>query len=258
MADVTGPIVRNATGPIVRTLVLSGGSSPPTSTLLDGLVSWWSMEEIAKTTPREDSHGTNTLSTITGTSNPLGVAGLVNNACQFVGAEANRLYCASSGVVTGANDYTYAMWINNDQYGAWEGLLQINTGNSVLVGGTDFFTAINGTKLVWYLNNSGVWKVQTSTATVNTTGAWFLIVISHKVSTKTMTMSVNDDSNGDSTTYAGTHGTPGDNFQIGNYGHLATYAFDGKIDEVAHWNRVLTAAEITELYNSGAGIGYPG
>jgi len=33
--------------------------------------------------------------------------------------------------------------------------------------------------------------------------------------------------------------------------------FDGKIDEIGLWERVLTGTEITELYNAGAGLQYP-
>ena len=35
------------------------------------------------------------------------------------------------------------------------------------------------------------------------------------------------------------------------------YYFNGIIDEVGIWNRVLTSSEVTELYNSGAGKQYP-
>lgn len=35
------------------------------------------------------------------------------------------------------------------------------------------------------------------------------------------------------------------------------YQFNGDIDEVGYWNRVLTPTELTELYNSGNGITYP-
>jgi len=34
-------------------------------------------------------------------------------------------------------------------------------------------------------------------------------------------------------------------------------SFDGRIDEWGIWNRSLTASEISELYNSGAGLSYP-
>jgi hypothetical protein len=52
--------------------------------------------------------------------------------------------------------------------------------------------------------------------------------------------------------------------EFGAYGYTSIGAFtnsslffNGTIDEVAIWNRVLTSTEITELYNSGSGKQYP-
>src|SRR5262249_31508245 len=36
-----------------------------------------------------------------------------------------------------------------------------------------------------------------------------------------------------------------------------THYFNGAIDEIGVWNRALTSTEITNLYNSGAGLAYP-
>jgi len=33
--------------------------------------------------------------------------------------------------------------------------------------------------------------------------------------------------------------------------------FDGMIDEVGVWSRLLTSDEVTTLYNAGAGLSYP-
>ncbi len=42
--------------------------------------------------------------------------------------------------------------------------------------------------------------------------------------------------------------------QIGSYNNSAGYAFDGKIDSVGFWKRLLTIAEVNALYNGGKGI----
>lgn len=46
-------------------------------------------------------------------------------------------------------------------------------------------------------------------------------------------------------------------FTIGCNGLLNAGFYKGIIDEPAVWNRVLTASEVTELYNSGSGKQYP-
>lgn len=38
---------------------------------------------------------------------------------------------------------------------------------------------------------------------------------------------------------------------------LFAYYFTGRIDELGYWSRALTAAEVLQLYNGGAGITYP-
>lgn len=51
--------------------------------------------------------------------------------------------------------------------------------------------------------------------------------------------------------------TPTYNFtQIGRY-NIGAHFFNGIIDEVGIWNRELSASEVTELYNAGAGKQYP-
>jgi hypothetical protein len=52
-------------------------------------------------------------------------------------------------------------------------------------------------------------------------------------------------------------------FQIGRRADASTYGgrpnkpFNGVIDEVVLWNRVLTDTERVALYNKGTGCGYP-
>jgi hypothetical protein len=52
-----------------------------------------------------------------------------------------------------------------------------------------------------------------------------------------------------------TESVAGSNTYIGAYVGGAHF-FDGKIDEVGAWSRALTSAEVTELYNGGAGKQY--
>ena len=45
--------------------------------------------------------------------------------------------------------------------------------------------------------------------------------------------------------------------QIRQIGRSASNGFTGEIDEVGFWSRALSASEVTELYNAGAGLTYP-
>ena len=46
-------------------------------------------------------------------------------------------------------------------------------------------------------------------------------------------------------------------FVIGADGNTTARYYKGLIDEVAIWNRIITATEVTQLYNSGEGKQYP-
>jgi hypothetical protein len=45
--------------------------------------------------------------------------------------------------------------------------------------------------------------------------------------------------------------------QLGAYFARSLFTFNGQLDEVGVWNRALTGAEVTELYNGGLGLSYP-
>ena len=49
-------------------------------------------------------------------------------------------------------------------------------------------------------------------------------------------------------------------FQLGNYEAVGNTAqgFDGRMDSAFVFDRVLSASEITTLYNSGTGLSYSG
>lgn len=51
--------------------------------------------------------------------------------------------------------------------------------------------------------------------------------------------------------------TAGSQVVMLNSATAAPIPLDGKLDEVGIWNRELTGAEVTQLYNGGAGLTYP-
>lgn len=86
------------------------------------------------------------------------------------------------------------------------------------------------------------------------TGTWYFVVAWHDASANTINIQVNDgsvDSTGHSTgVFNGTS-----DFQIGA-GNSGAESWDGLIDEVGFWKRVLTSQERTDLYNGGSGLAY--
>jgi hypothetical protein len=85
---------------------------------------------------------------------------------------------------------------------------------------------------------------------------WYFVVCWHNQAAATINICVNDGAVDSAARTAAISDTAA-GFIIGADGFNTTNApVDGRIDEVGFWKRVLSAAEITELYNSGSGRNY--
>jgi len=223
------------------------------NTLLDDLVSWWSMDETSGT--RADAHGSNDLTE----TNTVGyVTGKVSNAAQTIAANDEELTKTSaSGLNGGDRDFTVAMWLrlDDDPNSSFIKMGQVHDSN---FGDTDWRLHISFTDIATF----GV----VATSTEQTIGAtsfgtlsedvWYFIVMWHDAGANTLNIQINDgtvDTNSSFTTP--THQTLATSLVMGQaWGVIATSA---SYDELGFWSRVLTTQERTDLYNSGNGIGYP-
>jgi len=89
------------------------------------------------------------------------------------------------------------------------------------------------------------------------TGVWYHVAVTRVQSTGVVTFYVNGSVQGSPQSTGRTAdllNSP-DAFGGGCYG--GTGNFDGMIDEIGVWSRALTDAEVTQLYNAGAGLQYP-
>lgn len=235
---------------------------PADSELLDGLRSYWAMDEDNDSgfvnTPRLTSYGaTATLSDNTPTT-VRSVTGKAGRAARFVDDNTQEL--SMSTLVLGDANWTFAAWVKaNDVVGALHRGI-ISKWNSTVAENKEFFVAHNTTE-----NKFGFWVSANGAATttsmvagpVISTNTWYHVVFWHDATNDEIGLSVNDSSA--TTAHAGGVYTGTTAFWIGgiaNSSNAGTW-FNGDVDEVGLWDRVLTAAEITQLYNSGAGLPYP-
>ena len=88
------------------------------------------------------------------------------------------------------------------------------------------------------------------------TATWYFLVATYNAGTNTISLSVNDGT-ADTASHSGGAYNGAAQFRIGaiQYPTIESY-FDGLIDQVAIWKRVITGSEITQLYNSGNGLAY--
>lgn len=217
--------------------------------LTDGLVSYWPLNETSGT--REDVHGANDL---TDNNTVLYGAGILNNAADHELDNSEYLEKTSgysSGLAPASSDYSVSLWIKPETVpGAYNGRGLCGTG-------------VNWQ--LWY-QHDGVYqfRLQRQTTgggvshTVNYTlsaGTMYHVVIVWDHDDHTLEVYVNAASQGtDTSGSAVAQVTWNDPFRIGRN----EYAYwDGLIDEVGFWSRKLSSAEVTALYNSGAGLAYP-
>jgi azurin len=220
----------------------------PSSSLLTGIVSYWKLDESSGNAI--DAAGGGNNGTVTGATH--GVTGKINTAYSFSGTTP-KVNCGTNtnlAFTTG----TIGCWVNLSTLSP--------SGDGVIISKGDASGEYNGWALIYEAD--GLFKFQTYTAsgshttyTFSTTtlaaNTWYYLAVSFNGSSLVTYINGNQVT----TTETNLPVTTVYPFVIGNNANAANFAFNGVIDEVGAWNRVLTPAEVTSLYNAGAGNQYP-
>jgi len=219
------------------------------STLLDGLVSWWSMDETSGS--RADSHGSNTLTDNNAVSYTAGKQGNAATGC----SAANFFYNASSDFAF-SSSFTCCLWF-------YSGTLQSNTG--IISKGQD---NSGGSFTLWQSSNALRIQVKNTANGSNdavwspaiSANTWYFVRFYYDAAANRIGLSINNGT-AVTTAFSGTFGVSNvKRLVIGCYGSTGGFASHAtaKIDETAFWSRILTTDETAELFASGSGMGYPG
>ena len=217
---------------------------------LAGMVSYWKLDETSGTTFSDYYNGN--PANFTGTGGPLFAPGKVNGALDFNGSD-HRLSTSTIGNTT--NGITIMAWINPDNIGTIDRGIVSKKDAFILeiesTGAKVSFTILNGAVYrefepdVFPGNDlqTGLWTHVAATFDGNTTK---LYINGVAVGSETSTLSALGNSS--EPYYIGW--TAQTNFATDRF-------FDGRIDEVAVFNRALSATEIQQLYNNtNLGAGY--
>jgi hypothetical protein len=217
-------------------------SSVSANGLLTGLVSYWPMQEAANVN-RVDVHGSNDfvdITTLVGQS----TGHVEANCADLLAGGVNQSLRMPDGGLAFHNAFSMSMWVNPDTVASLQGIFG--------KGAPEFRVYSLGSPagtIYWEINSSG----QAHSSVVISASAWQLLVFvydpagSYGVSLDGAT----------AVTTAVTSPIPNgtDYFWFGqneNAGNL----YNGKVEQIGFWNRVLTAGEITALWNGGAGLPY--
>jgi len=224
------------------------------------LTAYWKLDETTGT--RADVFSISDLTDF----NSVGfAAGKQSNAAEFVRSSEQRLTTPSNSSLTvGDIDFTFSMWIRP----------------------TGTVSDVQGVINKWYDNSEREYCLYLSVFTpnrlsfivrdaANTTDTsidstfdlvadtWYHVVIYHDSVNNELGIIINDGTPVTVSYSLGVYdgsvnprefsvGCDQDPPVTGNNSY-----FDGRIDELAMWKRMLTPAEITYLYNSGNGLTYP-
>ena len=225
--------------------------APPNvaSSLLTSLISYWTLDEASGT--RNDTHGTNHLSdnnTVTQASGKLG------NAAQFTSANLEHLGLAdNTDISTGDIDFTLAAWVYLDTTPAQAEIA--SKGGAVDIDWyLDYILASD--RFRFYVEGGSAASVLANSFGAPSTATWYYVIAWHDATANTINIQVNNGTV-DSTSHSGGVKDTADDFAIGRAGSFVGGYFNGRIDAVGFWKRVLTSTERSTLYNSGIGIEYP-
>lgn len=235
----------------------SGSSGPFLSgSLLTGLVAYWNLDESSGTRTDRTGRG-NDLGEVNGPVSST--TGLCDNAVDFEAANDERL--SASGALNdlsfSSQDMTISMWVypkdssDDDFVSKWDHS-----------GRLEFLVARVGSAPLFRAGKvSGGFGTLSSINTL-TNNAWNFIVVTHTTSTKEISIRVNGNSPETKVLAStGIKAGTGVDFLLGGsfvgvgQGSPAN-SMDGRMDNVGVWERVLTPAERSTLYNSGVGLAH--
>jgi hypothetical protein len=225
--------------------------------LLTSLISWWALNEASGNAV--DSHGANTLTETSGTI--ASATGKVGNCRDFEAGDTEYFERADNAdLSTGDIDFTIACWLQLESKPAnpMEAASKFNRTENQREYTLGW---LNTTDRLRFLVSSDGGNTNVGQATANnlgapSTGVWYFVVCWHDAAANTVNIQVNNGTV-DSTAYSLGVLDGSSAFRLGAVSDTTAALFwDGLLDEVAIWKRVLTTDEKTWLYNGDNGRSY--
>lgn len=206
--------------------------------ITDNLVAYWKLDESS-------GNATDSVGSYSATNNNVTYSsGIINNGAVFSGASNSYLSTSYNANLT---TFSFSFWIYTTTTSSTLDILGRRKDSTVWFQPLRYSSAQN--------NDIGFYdgaKADRWTGASATANQW-----NHCVFTVTggnITLYLNGTSQGSKTI---TISNPTATLLFGMPLPGSTTSWNGKIDEIGLWDRVLTSAEATQLYNAGAGLQYP-
>ena len=235
--------------PILQPLFEPAIDGNERSLLRNGLISYWKMEEASGA--RADATGNITLSDV----NTVGQAvGKIGNSGDFIAAN-------SESLITSGADKTKLSFPNQSySFVAWVYANSLVNGYIFSKWGiaTQRQYRLLFSPIQFRFEHMDAVQVQYNAMDVLTTiiNQWYFVATVYDHDAQDMTLYVDTRTPVVTPVATGSATVDSAEFYIGS-SNGATIWFDGRIDEVGAWSRALSANEVAQLYNGGAGVTYP-
>jgi hypothetical protein len=232
------------------------GNSTDLATSLQG---YWALEEASGTRTDETANGNDLTD-----NNTVGQGtGVLDNCADFESGNSEYLSitdASQTGLdITGSFSVSVWLKLESQPSNGFYGIIAKHSG-----GGSNRAYAMSyrdngGTKSI-YLdlsdNGTGSSAYEITISAGLPTGSWAHVVLTYTSGTGAMELFVDAVSEGTNTHSITSIANRSDPFVLGALESASTAYFDGLMDEVAIWSKVLTQGEIFDLYNGGDALPY--
>ena len=217
-------------------------SSFASAALSDDTLSYFKLDETSGTIAYDSTgsyNGTNSGATV-------GATGKINTAYDFDGSNDYIEIDDETAMRMSDGDYSFSFWFKSDSIATEQRIIWKSYTTS---GAVDYDIYLIGSKMRF--RTAGNYFESDNTLSSST---WYHIVLTRNQSNGEKLMYINGNVQTNTGTDTGTTTTGNDNkkMQIGRY-YFSSFAesyFDGKLDEVGIWSKVLNSTEVSELYNA--------
>jgi hypothetical protein len=173
---------------------------------------------------------------------------------------AQGVLSAAVNVIPPATSFSISLWVNTIT-GNWQSTGYDPFAAGIQGGGSDqYYFQLNHTSLTWYfvVSGGGAGGTAALAGSAITLGTWHHLVGQFDTGSKNTSIVID---NGAPVSVASGIIDPYQAaprvFSIGSNGNGGGFPYDGTIDGLSLWNRLLAAGEIAQLWNGGAGLEYP-
>jgi hypothetical protein len=244
LSKVEATIQYNTPQRTLKYSTYTNGASTVPLDITDGLVGWWKLNGNAN-----DSAGTGN-GTVVGAALTMGQNSTLNTAYSFNGTS-NEISMPDTAALSPTSLITVTAWAKTDTVptavaGIVSKDVSVGIGNppydlELVTGGAPLFRAVNPSNVAGNVTCAGV------TAAINT---WYFLAGTYDGTT--VRMYVDGTACSNTTSLSGGIADTTGLLRIGQQKNGNNRWFDGDIDDVRIYNRVLTPTEIQTVYNGGA------